>query len=72
MTDESEIVNVSAEASLRSSEETAAKVDRAEEMNEDPAVAEVLEDAAVAADTTVARVGWLRSHLKRIWPNRAT
>jgi hypothetical protein len=70
VTEGSPIVNMGAEASLRSSEETAAKVELASELNEDPAVAQVLEDAAVAADTTVARVGWLRSYLKRLWPAR--
>ena len=64
MADQSQIMNVGAEASLTSSEETAAKVELAIEMNEEPAVAEVLEDAAIAADTTVARVGWLRSSLE--------
>ncbi len=58
MTDQSHIMNVAAEASLTSSEETVAKVELAVEMNEDPAVAEVLEDAAVAADSTArASVG---------------
>ena len=71
MTDQSHIMDVAAEASLTSSEETVAKVEEAVEMNEDPAVAEVLEDAAIAADATAARVGWLRSHLKRLWPERA-
>lgn len=66
MSDESHTMDVAAEASLTSSEETAAKVELAVEMNEDPAVAEVLEDAAIAADATVARVGWLRSRLKRL------
>ena len=71
MNDEAQIMSVGAEASLTSSEETAAKVELAVELNEDPAVAEVLEDAAIAADITVARVGWLRSHVKRLWPNQA-
>ena len=61
MTDQSHIMDVAAEASLTSSEETVAKVELAVEMNEDPAVAEVLEDAAIAAYATVSRVGWLRS-----------
>jgi hypothetical protein len=40
-------------------------------MNEDPAVAEVLQDAAVAADTTAARIGWLRSLVSRFRFERA-
>ena len=66
MTDQSHITMLAAEASVTSSEETVAKIELASEMNEDPAVAEVLEDAAVAADTTATRVGWLRSFVKRL------
>ena len=71
MSDECNIMNVAAEAGLASSEETVAKVELAVEINEDPAVAEILEDAAIAADATMARVGWLRSRLKRLWPAHA-
>ena len=66
MTDQSHIVNLATEASVTSSEETVAKIELASEMNDDPAVAQVLEDAAVAADTTATRVGWLRSLMKRL------
>jgi hypothetical protein len=65
VTDQSHIVNIATEASLASSEETVAKIEMASEMNQDPGVAEVLEDAAVAADATATRVGWLRSLVRR-------
>src|SRR5918994_3004912 len=65
VTDHSHIVNMASEASVSSSEETVAKIEIASEMNEDPAVAEVIQDAAVAADTTAARIGWLRSLVSR-------
>ena len=69
MADQSHITTV-AEAGLASSQETVAKVELAAEMNEDPAVADVLEEAAVAADSTASRVGWLRSALKRLWSSQ--
>ena len=50
-----------------SSEETAAAIDRAAEKNKDPEVAEVLDEASIAAEQTVGRVGWLRSVLKRLF-----
>ena len=71
MDEQSHTMNLATEASLTSSEETAAKIEIAVEMNEDPAVAEVLEDAAIAADTTVTRVGWLGALLKRLRPEPA-
>jgi hypothetical protein len=69
--DQSHMMNMATEASLASSEETVTKIEIATEMNEDPAVAEVLEDAAEAADTTATRVGWLRSLVKRFRFERA-
>jgi hypothetical protein len=60
------MLNVAAESSLSSSSETLSKIELAAEKNEDPEVATVLEDAAIAADTTKTRVGWLRSILKRL------
>jgi hypothetical protein len=56
-----------ARAAEASSEETAAALDRAAEKNEDPEVAEVLDEAAIAAEQTVGRVGWLRSVLNRLF-----
>jgi hypothetical protein len=54
----------SAEAS---SVETAAAIDQAVEKNDDPEVAEILDDAALAAQQTVSRVGWLRGTLNRLF-----
>lgn len=66
MTDQAHTLNLAAESSLSSSSETLSKIELAAEKNEDPEVAAVLEDAAIAADTTKTRVGWLRSILKRL------
>ena len=66
MTDQAHTLNLAAESSLSSSSETLSKIELAAEKNEDPEVATVLEDAAIAADTTKTRVGWLRSILKRL------
>jgi hypothetical protein len=54
-----------ADAAASSSAETVAAIDRAIAKNDDPAVGEILDDAAMAADQTVSRVGWLRSFLHR-------
>ena len=60
-----------ATAAEASSAETAAAIDRAAAINEDPEVAEVLDQAALAADQTVSRVGWLRSFLRRLFERSA-
>jgi hypothetical protein len=52
------------ESSLR---EATTHIERAAEKNDDPVVAQELRDAAVAADTTTARVGWLRAMLARLF-----
>ena len=59
--------DLAAEASEASSLRAAQHIERAAEKNQDPEVAEELRDAAVAAETTVARVGWLRSLLTRLF-----
>jgi len=56
-----------AEAAEAASEQTLDAIERAAERNEDPEVAEILDDAALAADTTLARVGWVRSFLHRVF-----
>ena len=58
----------SAEAS---SVETAAAIDQAVEKNDDPEVAAILDDAALAAQQTVSRVGWLRRTLNRLFSRPA-
>jgi len=60
-----------ADAAADSSADTAAAIDRAAEVNEDPEVGEILDHAAMAADQTVSRVGWLRSFLHRFFARSA-
>ena len=55
------------EASESSLREATTHIERAAEKNDDPVVAQELRDAAVAADTTTARVGWLRAMLARLF-----
>jgi hypothetical protein len=57
-----------AEAAHASSEETAKALEEAANLNRDPAVAEVLDEATFAADVTVGRLAWLRARLRRLWP----
>jgi hypothetical protein len=47
--------------------DTADAIQRAADKNSDPAVAAVLDEAAVHADKTVARVGWLRRTISRLF-----
>jgi hypothetical protein len=56
-----------ADGAAAASAQTLDAIERAAEMNEDPAVAEVLEDASIAADTTLTRVGWVRTFLHRLF-----
>jgi len=55
------------DAAEAASAETADAIDRAAELNEDPAVGDALDIAAAKADQTVSRVGWLRSFLHRLF-----
>jgi len=57
-----------AEAATAAAEETAEAIDFAAQENRDPVVAKALDDAALKADKTVSRVGWLRSLLRRLLP----
>jgi hypothetical protein len=45
-------------------EDTVEAIEAAATKNEDPVVAEILDEAALAADTTSSRIGWLRSALR--------
>ncbi len=67
MTDEIYRAELAVEASESSLREAVAHIERAAEKNDDPAVADELRNAAVAADTTTARVGWLRAMLARLF-----
>lgn len=56
-----------AEAAHASSDEAAEAIEEAAELNEDPAVADALEEADVHARTTVSRLDWLRNRLRRFF-----
>jgi hypothetical protein len=45
-------------------EDTVIAIEAAATQNQDPVVAEILDEAALAADTSSSRVGWLRSALR--------
>jgi len=65
--DETPALPLVAGAAETSSVETAAAIDKAAEKNDDPEVAEVLDEASIAAQQTVGRVGWLRSAVQRLF-----
>ena len=50
--------------------QTAEAIEQAAKVNDDPQVAEVLDDAAVKADQASSRVGWLRGLLHRRFGTR--
>ena len=54
--------HVVADAAGAAAEETAEAIDA------DPVVAKALDDAAMKADKTVSRVGWLRALVRRLVP----
>jgi hypothetical protein len=60
-----------ADAAAVSAEESAAAIERAAAVNEDPEVGEILDHAALAADQTVSRVDWLRAFLHRLFGRSA-
>jgi hypothetical protein len=55
-----------ADGAAASSARTLDAIERAADKNEDPEVAEILEDASIAADTTIVRIGWVRSFVHRL------
>jgi hypothetical protein len=57
-----------AEAASSAAEETVEAIDAAAQENRDPVVARALDDAAMKADKTVSRVGWLRALVHRLVP----
>ena len=57
-----------AEAAGAAAEETVEAIDAAAQENRDPVVAKALDDAAMKADKTVSRVGWLRALVHRLVP----
>jgi hypothetical protein len=58
-----------AEAATAAAEETADAIEVAAKENRDPVVAKALDDAALKADKTVSRVGWLRALIRRLVPS---
>jgi len=63
--DEATTEIVGADATHAATVETAEAIEEAAKVNDDPAVAEVLDDAAVKADLAATRSGWLRRLLHR-------
>jgi hypothetical protein len=61
-----------ADAAHAASIETAEAIEQAAKVNDDPQVAEALDDAAVKADQASSRVGWLRRLLHRRFGTRRT
>ena len=56
---------VIAQAAEAAADETVEAIDTAAKLNEDPDVGRALEDAALKADKTTSRVGWLRGFVNR-------
>ncbi len=54
-----------ADAAHSAAEQTQAAIHEAAQINDDPVVAEALEDASVKADQASSRVGWLRRVIHR-------
>lgn len=57
-----------AEAASAAAEQTVDAIEVAAQENRDPVVAKALDDAALKADKTVSRVGWLRALIQRLVP----
>lgn len=55
-----------AEAAQSAVEDTAEAIERAAEANDDPAVADALDDAAISADVATTRVSWLAGVVRRL------
>ena len=56
---------VGADAAHAATVETVEAIEEAAKLNDDPLVAEALDDAAVKADQASTRTGWLRRLLHR-------
>lgn len=63
--DEAHVAGIGADAALAATEKTAHAIERAVQSNDDPNVAEALDEAATHAETATARVGWLRGAIHR-------
>jgi hypothetical protein len=65
--DEAHVAAIGADAALAATEETADPIERAAEQNNDPIVAEALNEAATHAETAASRIGWLRGVIRRVF-----
>jgi len=59
-----------ADAAVTAADETVEAIDAAAQENRDPVVAKALDDAALKADKTASRVGWLRALVHRLVPSK--
>jgi hypothetical protein len=57
-----------ADAAAAAADETVEAIEAAAKENRDPVVGKALDDAAIKADKTVSRVGWLRALVRRLMP----
>ena len=67
VTDDAHMAADGADAALAATEQTVDAIERAAERNDDPSVAEALDDAASHADAAATRVGWLRGVIRRVF-----
>lgn len=65
--DDADMAALGADAAVAATEKAADAIERAAERNEDPIVAEALDEAATHADTAVSRTGWLRGVIRRVF-----
>lgn len=61
-----------ADAAAAAADETVEAIETAAQENRDPVVGKALDEAALKADKTVSRVGWLRALLRRLLPARGS
>ena len=66
-TNDADTVGIGADSAMAATEKTADAIERAADRNDDPNVAEALDEAATHADTAVSRVGWLRGVVRRMF-----
>ena len=69
---DADLGSVAANAASASAERTVEAIEEAAAKNDDPEVAEILVEAAVSADTTAVRVGWLGRMLRWAFARRAS
>jgi hypothetical protein len=64
--DDTRLAELGTEAARTATEDTADAIERAAEKNDDPAVGEILDEAALHAETAVVRVSWLQRLIDRL------